>query len=63
MERIESVYKVHQIKSGRMERIEVRGDGQECIEYLRKEFPKLTKFVLLGFKIKGNFVPLNNYAR
>lgn len=34
------------------------GSGQEAITYLRKQYPRHTKFVLEGFEINGNFTPI-----
>lgn len=37
---------------------EIEGFGQDAIKYLRKDYPRFSKFVLKGFEIDGKFVPL-----
>lgn len=55
---IVSVYEVTDYKTGKRELVHVNGDGQAVIRFLRKEYPRFTKFVLDGFEIDGNFVHL-----
>lgn len=55
---IVSVYEVTDYKTGKRERVHVEGDGEETIRFLRKEYPRFTKFVLEGFEINGSFVHL-----
>jgi len=51
-----TIYKVVGFKTNKAERVTVSGIGQEPITYLRKEYPKFTKFILEGFSINGKFV-------
>lgn len=39
------------------------GAGEEAIRFLRKQYPRFSKFVLLGFEIDGEFRRLNLYNR
>lgn len=55
---IVSVYEVTDLKTGKQERVFIRGDGESAARHIRKEYSRLTKFVLEGFEIEGNFVPL-----
>lgn len=56
---IVSVFVVTPYKTSKQEQITVTGAGQAAIAFLRKEYPRLSKFVLDGFEINGNFVPLD----
>lgn len=55
---IVSVYEVTDLRTGKQERVFVRGDGENAARFIRREYPRLTKFVLEGFEIDGNFVTL-----
>lgn len=55
---IVSVYEVTDYKTGHMQRVFVSGDGQECINFIRSQYPYFTKFVLEGFEINGKFVEI-----
>ena len=55
---IVSVYEVTDFKTGKMERVSITGDGEATARFIRSKYPKLSKFVLEGFEINGNFVPL-----
>ena len=57
-QQIVSVYEVTDYRTGKRELVSVEGDGQPAIRFLRKEYPRHTKFVLEGFEIDGNFVYL-----
>lgn len=37
---------------------EIEGCGQDAIKWLRRQYPRFSKFVLKGFEINGKFVPL-----
>jgi len=45
----------------------IEGFGQDVMRYLRRSYPRLTKFVLEGYEIDGVFKSLNmkthNYIR
>lgn len=56
---IVSVFIITDRRTGKMEQVTVNGDGQKPIAFLRKEYPRYTKFVLDGFEINGNFIPLD----
>lgn len=53
-----SVYEVTDYKTGKRERVFVRGDSQPAIKLLRSDYPRFTKFVLEGHEINGNFFRL-----
>lgn len=36
----------------------IEGSGQDAIGWVRKDYPRFSKFVLRGFEINGKFVPL-----
>ena len=55
---IVSVYEVTDFKTGKVWREYPSGYGQKTINFLRKEYPRFTKFVLEGFEIDGTFVAL-----
>lgn len=55
---INSVYTVYDYRTGRSNEQVVPGDGQIAIKSLRKQHPRHTKFVLDGFEINGDYVPL-----
>lgn len=55
---LSTVYKVVTFKTGKVEEVTVTGIGQEPIIYLRKEYPKFTRFFLKGFNINSKFVEL-----
>lgn len=55
---IVSVYEVTDLKTGKQERVFIEGDGERAARFIRKEYPRLTKFVLEGFEINGNFATL-----
>lgn len=46
-------------KTGKQYKEAIEGCGQEAIGWLRKKYPRFTKFCLTGFEIDGNFIPLN----
>jgi hypothetical protein len=63
---ISSVFTVTTFPKGsnpKKEEVNVSGFGQTAIAFLRKQYPKFTKFVLEGFEINGNFIEVNLYAR
>ena len=55
---IVSIFTVTELKTGKQIEEAIIGCGQEAIRYLRKQYPKFTKFVLDGFEIDGQFFPL-----
>lgn len=59
---VSSVFTVTTFVKGsnpKKEEVTVSGYGQSAIAFLRKQYPKFTKFVLEGFEINGNFISLN----
>lgn len=56
---INSVFIATELRSGKRSQVKMTGAGQETAVALRKQFPRLTIFVLQGFEINGNFVPLS----
>lgn len=64
---IVSIFSVISYKTGKQIEEAIIGHGQEAIKYLRKQYPRHTKFVLEGFEIDGTYVPLyiksRNYDR
>ena len=56
---IVSIFEVREYKSKDKYREFIEGYGQEAISFIRKEYPKFTKFVLKGFEVNGKFIPLN----
>lgn len=56
---ITSVFIVTPYKTNKQEEVIVDATGQEAILFLRKKYPRFTKFVLDGFEINGNFTPLD----
>lgn len=56
---VNSIFTVTDYRTGKEdEGIVVSGDGQSAISFLRKQYPRFTKFVLEGFEIEGNFIPV-----
>jgi len=55
---IVSIFTVTELKTGKQIEEAIIGCGQEAIRYLRKQYPKFTKFVLDGFEVDGQFFPL-----
>lgn len=55
---IVSIFTVTDFKTGKVVEEAIIGDGQNAIRYLRKQYPRFTKFVLDGFEIDGVFYPL-----
>ena len=55
---IVSIFTVTELKTGKQIEEAIIGCGQDAIRYLRKQYPKFTKFVLDGFEIDGQFFPL-----
>lgn len=53
-----SVYEVTDFKTGKRERVFMEGEGENAARFIRKEYPRFTKFVLEGFEIDGTFVAL-----
>lgn len=37
----------------------IEGNANDAVEFLRKEYPKYSKFVLKGFETEGNFIPVD----
>lgn len=60
---IVSIFTVTELKTGKQIEEAIIGCGQEAIRYLRKQYPKFTKFVLDGFEIDGQFFPLQLKAK
>lgn len=48
---VSSIYDVTDFKDNKEYEEAVEAVGQEAIEYLRKEYPRYSKFVLRGFEI------------
>jgi hypothetical protein len=55
---IVSVFRVVDYKTGKEYMEYIIGYGQKAISILKKEYPFFTKFVLEGFEVNGNFIPL-----
>ena len=55
---IVSVFTVTDFKTGKSYEEPIHGCGQEAIKWLRKQYPRHTKFVLEGFELDGLFTPL-----
>lgn len=55
---VKSVYTVTEYRTGNQYEEIVDGDGQKAATEVRLRYPRHTKFVLDGFEINGNFVPL-----
>lgn len=55
---VASIFTVTDYKTGQQYEESVEGEGQDAIKWLRKQYPRHTKFVLDGFEIDGKFVPL-----
>jgi len=55
---IASVFRVVDYKTKEKFEEIIEGCGEDAISFLRKEYPKFSRFVLLGFEINGDFVPL-----
>lgn len=60
---VTSVFTVVDYKTKEESRWEVDGCGQKAINHLRKDFPRFSKFVLDGWNIDENFVPLKINSR
>jgi hypothetical protein len=58
MKEISSVFTVIEYKTGKEQEIVEEGSGQKTMKLLRAKFPRHTKFVLEGFEIDGEFIPL-----
>ena len=56
--KISSVFRVTDYKTKEVTRWEIEGYDQQGISRIRKDFPRFSKFVLEGFSIGENFVPL-----
>lgn len=54
-----SLWDVREIKSGKEYEEAIEAVGQEAIDYLRGEYPKLSVFILKGYEIDGVFRKLN----
>ena len=50
---VKSIYTVTSYVTGKSEQVKVSGCGEKSIAYLRKQYPKFTKFVLDAFEING----------
>ncbi len=55
---VASVFSVTSFKTGETKEEVIFGSGQDPIRYLRKQYPRHTKFVLEGFEFDDEFVPL-----
>lgn len=55
---IVSIFAVTSYKTGITKEEAIEGCGQDAIRWLRKQYPRHTKFVLDGFELDGVFVPL-----
>lgn len=55
---IVSVFEVTDLRTKKIWREFIDGEGQPPIRWLRGKYPKYTKFVLEGFEIDGTFVQL-----
>ena len=56
---VNSIFTVTEYKTGRKERVTVTGDGQKAIAFLRKQYPRFTKFVLEDFESEGYLIPVS----
>lgn len=54
-----SIFTVTDFKTRKQYKEAINGFGQEAINFLRKDYPRLTKYVLNGFEINGKFMELN----
>lgn len=59
MTEVVSVFEVTEFKTGEQYEEGIIGSGQEAIEFLRKNYPRYSKFVLKGFDIGDKFQPVN----
>ena len=50
-----SLFDVHEAKTGKVFEEAIEGSGQGPIEFLRKEYPRYSKFILTGFEIDGKY--------
>lgn len=55
---IVSIYIVTNYRTGYSEEVAVDGDGQQAATAIRAKYPRHTKFVLDGFEINGEYIPL-----
>jgi hypothetical protein len=56
---INSIFIVTLPLSGKQEEVMVSGCSQSAISFLRKKYPRFTKFVLDGFEIDGYLHPID----
>lgn len=56
---INSIFVITLPKTGKQEEVIVSGSGQAAINFLRKKYPRFTKFVLDGFEIDGYLHPID----
>ena len=63
MNKVTSIFTVIDYKTGAEVQEEVTGAGEGAIRFLRRKFPRFTKYVLEGFNINGVFKPLSIYTR
>jgi hypothetical protein len=55
---VNTVFEVTEYKTGDMYEHVYQGYGQKAITEVRKEYPRHSKFVLLGFEFDGIFKPV-----
>lgn len=56
---VNSIFVVTLPVTGKQEEITVSGYGQSAINFLRKKYPRFTKFLLEGFEINGYLYPMD----
>ncbi len=56
---VNSIYIITLPFTGKTDEMRVTGSGQNSINFLRKKYPKFTKFVLEGFEIDGYLYPID----
>jgi hypothetical protein len=57
-----SMYEVYEAKTGKVFEEAIEDVGQGAIEYLRKQYPRYSRFVLTGFEIDGKFRKLQLWS-
>lgn len=53
---IVSVFKVKDFKTKATHQEAIHGCGQEAINFLRSEYPRYSRFILIGFEINGKTI-------
>lgn len=56
---IVSIFKVKDFKTKATHQEAIHGCGQEAINFLRSEYPRYSRFILVGFEINGKKLRVN----